>query len=102
MEIFINSMSGIVFAALDSLPQSLAGCFTVILCSLSVMTFQDTGSGTVNEPGFFSPARQALPALIGVPFMRNKATGSHFIHCRQRMWILFHKELNFPSSGRQF
>lgn len=51
--------------------------------------------------GLFSPARQKPPTLIGAPFNRNKATGSHyaFIHCGQRMWILlyFTKRLIFPA-----
>lgn len=90
-------MSGIVFV---TPPQSLsfqwlAGGFTVMLCSLSVMTFQDTGRYWKWYRKWAS-SETKLSALIGPLFITNKVADSHyaFIRCRQYVWILFHRELN--------
>lgn len=98
-------MSGIVFVTPPppSLSfQWLAGGFTVMLCSLSVMTFQDTGRYWKWYRKWAS-SETKLSALIGPLFITNKVADSYyaFIRCRQYVWILFHRELNFPSSDCQ-
>lgn len=55
------SCQGLFFAAPWVSLQSLAGYFTVMRCSLSVMTFQDTGSATVNELVYSPQQDKSLP-----------------------------------------